>query len=193
MSRPARYSLTKFTCVGEIQSILFKKIIKLFQLGKKNLSFLIILKNNDSKFFKKSIHPKKNLVRLCFNLNAFLIFLFLFFLGIILKPNKRYSQTVQKSFHVSQACLDTSSSNDSEVQVMLTSENENFLLCTLQKGKVNQATLDLNFAEGDVIGFSAKGSGTVHLTGFLVPGDFFGDGPMGSDEEDEDVDAGNVS
>lgn len=78
---------------------------------------------------------------------------------------------------------------------MLTSENENFLLCTLQKGKSNQSMLDLNFAEGDVIGFSAKGSGTVHLTGFLVPGDdFFGNGPdMGSEEEDEDEDAGNVS
>lgn len=90
--------------------------------------------------------------------------------------------------------MDTSSGNDSEVQVMLTSENENFLLCTLQKGKANQTMLDLNFAEGDVIGFSAKGSGTVHLTGYLVTGDdFFGNGEMGSDEEDEDVDAGNVS
>lgn len=77
---------------------------------------------------------------------------------------------------------------------MLTSENENFLLCTLQKGKANQSMLDLNFAEGDVIGFSAKGSGTVHLTGFLVPGDdFFGGPDMGSEEEDEEENAGNVS
>lgn len=93
----------------------------------------------------------------------------LFFpLGLILKANKKYSQTVQKAFHLSQAALDLSKSSDDDVQVMLTSEDNTYLLCTLGK-KTPQVALDLNFDEGDHISLSTKGEGIVHLTGYLVP------------------------
>ena len=67
-----------------------------------------------------------------------------------------------------------------------------YLICTLQKGKVYQSKLDLNFMEGDKVTFSTKGNGIVHLSGFLVPDeDEFGDMDM-DDEEDESMDEEQV-
>lgn len=106
--------------------------------------------------------------------------------GLILKSNKKYTQTLEKSFHLSQASLDHSSSDNEPVQVMYTQDNNSYLLCTLQKGKTYQCPLDLNFQEGDNLCFSTKGNGIVHLTGFLIQDDDFGfeDG----EDDDESVD-----
>lgn len=110
------------------------------------------------------------------------------FWGLVLKANKKYSQTVQKAFHLSQAALDLSKCGDDDVQVMLTSEESTYLLCTLGK-KTPQVALDLNFDEGDQISLSTKGEGVVHLTGYLLPNeaDLFGDDE--DEEEEEEVDA----
>jgi FK506-binding nuclear protein len=110
--------------------------------------------------------------------------------GLILKSNKKYSQTLEKPFHLSQAALDHSSSDNEPVQVMYTHEENSYLLCTLQKGKVFQVALDLNFQEGDKLCFSTKGNGIVHLTGFLVEDDDFDqfadmDGLEGEESEEE--------
>jgi FK506-binding nuclear protein len=103
-----------------------------------------------------------------------------------LKANKRYTQVLEKPFHLSQAALDTSTADDEPVQVMYSQEDRSYLLCTLQKGKVMQCMLDLNFAEGDKLCFLTKGNGFVHLTGFLIPeNDEFDDMDL-DDEEDED-------
>lgn len=89
-----------------------------------------------------------------------------------IKANKKYSQTVKQAFHLSAAALDTSQvSGNEDVQVLLTSDNNVFLLCTLNKERTPQFSLDLNFAEGDEICFAINGNGIVHLTGFLVPED----------------------
>lgn len=108
------------------------------------------------------------------------------FWGLVLKANKKYSQTVQKAFHLSQAVLDLTKCGDGDVQVMLSTEDSTYLLCTLGK-KFPQVALDLNFDEGDQISLSTKGEGVVHLTGYLVPSedDFFGDGDEDDEEEDE--------
>lgn len=108
------------------------------------------------------------------------------FWGLVLKANKKYSQTVQKAFHLSQAALDLTKCGDADVQVMLTSEESTYLLCTLGK-KNPQVALDLNFDEGDQISLSTKGEGVVHLTGYLMPNeeDLFG---VGEDEEEEEED-----
>lgn len=110
------------------------------------------------------------------------------FWGLILKTNKKYSQTVQKAFHLSQAALDLTKSAGGDVQVMLTSEENTYLLCTLGKDRP-QVSLDLNFEEGDQISLATKGEGMVHLTGYLVPSeeDMFG-GLGDDDEEDEEED-----
>ncbi|CAG9807935.1 unnamed protein product [Chironomus riparius] len=108
------------------------------------------------------------------------------FWGLILKANKKYTQKLEKPFHLSQAALDHSSSDDDPVQVMYSHENSSYLLCTLQKGKNIQCALDLNFAEGDELCFLTKGNGIVHLTGFLVPEEDFNYGEYDSEEEDEE-------
>lgn len=87
--------------------------------------------------------------------------LFVQFAGLILRANKRYSQTVSKSFHLSQACIDLSQTpgdKDVQVQVHLTSESENYILCTLDRKNNLQARLDLVFSEGDDIAFSCIGT-----------------------------------
>lgn len=109
------------------------------------------------------------------------------FWGLVLKANKKYSQTVQKAFHLSQAALDLTKCGDADVQVMLTSEDSTYLLCTLGK-KNPQVALDLNFDEGDQISLSTKGEGVVHLTGYLMPSeeDLFGGGDDEDEEEEEE-------
>lgn len=59
-----------------------------------------------------------------------------------------------------------------------------FLLCTLNKERIPQCQLDLNFAEGDQISFSIKGEGLVHLTGFLIPD--VDDDLLGNIDEEEE-------
>lgn len=113
------------------------------------------------------------------------------FWGLVLKANKKYSQTVQKAFHLSQAALDLSKCGDADVQVMLTSEESTYLLCTLGK-KNPQVALDLNFDEGDQISLSTKGEGVVHLTGYLLPNEddlFDGVDEEEEEEDDEEVEA----
>jgi len=108
------------------------------------------------------------------------------FWGLILKANKKYTQLLEKPFHLTKASLDHSTTDDEPIQVMYSDGESTFLLCTLQKGKELQCSLDLNFAEGDTVCFSTKGTGIVHLTGYMMPEDDFGD--MDMDEEDESVD-----
>ncbi|XP_046486915.1 46 kDa FK506-binding nuclear protein [Neodiprion pinetum] len=111
------------------------------------------------------------------------------FWGLIIEPNKRYTQTVERSFHVSMASLDTNTggSYTGVVQVMLHYENRTFLLCTLNKGAALQVPLDLNFQEGTEIAFSSNGSGLVHLTGYLVPEEDDLDDELEEEEEEEDI------
>ncbi|KAG8038950.1 hypothetical protein G9C98_003257 [Cotesia typhae] len=85
-----------------------------------------------------------------------------------MEPNKRYTQTVEKAFHVSMATLDITTADDGVVQVMLCYDNRNYLLCNLLKSS-SQAQLDLNFKEGTRISFTSNGRGHVHLTGYLIP------------------------
>ncbi|EFN83861.1 46 kDa FK506-binding nuclear protein [Harpegnathos saltator] len=90
------------------------------------------------------------------------------FWGLIMEPNKRYSQTVENSFHVSMASLDLTTANDVKVQVILCYGDRNYLLCTLHKGSAWQVPLDLNFQGGTQIAFTCNGNSRVHLTGYLI-------------------------
>jgi Nucleoplasmin-like domain len=71
---------------------------------------------------------------------------------------------------------------------MYTHDDNSYLLCTLQKGKMLQCPLDLNFMAGDNLCFSTKGNGIVHLTGFLVEDmDEFDDDMMDEEDMDEEM------
>ncbi|NP_001037356.1 45 kDa immunophilin FKBP45 [Bombyx mori] len=91
------------------------------------------------------------------------------FWGLIMEPNKRYTQVVEKPFHISQAAMDTSTGDNEPCQVMVVVDGKNFLVCTLQKNKCIQVPLDLYFKTGDSIAFLTNGKCNVHLTGYLDP------------------------
>lgn len=74
-----------------------------------------------------------------------------------MEPNKRYTQVVEKPFHISQAAMDISTGDNEPCQVMVVVDGKNFLVCTLQKGKVIQVPLDLYFKTGDSISFLTNG------------------------------------
>ncbi|XP_050074934.1 46 kDa FK506-binding nuclear protein [Anopheles maculipalpis] len=103
------------------------------------------------------------------------------FWGLILKPGKKYYNVLEQDFHLTHAALDLSDSSG-DVQVMLTTENITYLLCTLNK-TIPQAVLDQEFAIGDKISFATKGHGVVHLTGNVLPD---GMDDLGDEEEEDD-------
>lgn len=109
-------------------------------------------------------------------------------IGLVLKANKRYSQRVTKAFHVSQATLDlkTLNANDSDgvVQVWLFTDDADHLLANVSRQN-SHVQLDLAFTEGETVAFYSKGSGTVHLSGYLLP-DEEDDFPHMGDEEGEE-------
>jgi len=82
-----------------------------------------------------------------------------------MEPGKRYTQTVERAFHVSMACLEPSTADNDNVSVLLVFGSSEFILCSLNKHKSIQAQLDLNFQSGDKIAFMSSGKGRVHLTG----------------------------
>ncbi|PSN49803.1 hypothetical protein C0J52_01375 [Blattella germanica] len=93
-----------------------------------------------------------------------------------MESGKRYTQTVERAFHVSMACLEPNTADTENVSVMLVFDNKEFILCNLNKNKAIQAHLDLNFQSGDRIAFMSTGKGRVHLTGYLLE----------TDEEEDD-------
>ncbi|XP_046400260.1 46 kDa FK506-binding nuclear protein [Ischnura elegans] len=106
------------------------------------------------------------------------------FWALVIEPNKRYTQVVSKSFHVSMACMDLETGDNEVTSVMLEVGDEKLILCNLSKNKYIQQALDLNFQIGDEISFYSKGKASIHLTGYLIIGDDFPG--MMSDQESED-------
>lgn len=105
--------------------------------------------------------------------------------GLVLKTNKRYSQCITKAFHISNATLDLSTidSDNSVIQVWVHTDESDHLLCNLSK-QASQVPLDLAFTVGEVVAFYSKGSGTVHLNGYILPEDDFnfGENSFGDEE-----------
>ena len=87
------------------------------------------------------------------------------FQGITLDAGKRYTQTVEQSFHLSMVALGFQNSSAQPVTIMVEVEKAQFAICTLQPGKIPQQALDYTFTEGEEITFFTEGSGEVHLTG----------------------------
>jgi len=116
------------------------------------------------------------------------------FWGVVLKPEKRYEQTVEEPFHISKACIEANTSKGSVTSVFIEVDDEEFLICNLSD-KILSETLDLNFNGGDKIVFKTTGNGTVHLTGYNIMqesgDDMYEDfsGEEESEEEDEEEEA----
>uniref|UniRef100_A0A1B0D2F9 FK506-binding protein n=1 Tax=Phlebotomus papatasi TaxID=29031 RepID=A0A1B0D2F9_PHLPP len=107
--------------------------------------------------------------------------------GLVLTPNKKYSQTVEKDYQLSNAALDLRTCGQEGTQLTLTVDKNTVVLCTLSKDHP-QHPLDLQFSEGTKIAFCTIGSGTIHLTGYMLPdSDFMGQDDEAEGEESEDV------
>nr|UWK01890.1 FK506 binding protein [Locusta migratoria manilensis] len=112
------------------------------------------------------------------------------FWALVLEPGKKYAQTVSKPFHISMASLDVVHSENELVTVNVNFQNAEFILCNLQKNKILQTSLDLNFEAGDRIAFYTSGKGRVHLTGYLIDDDDVDDDldiDAEAEESEEDV------
>merc|ERR1712071_627897 len=97
------------------------------------------------------------------------------FWGLIVEPGRKYSQTVENSFHISKATVDLSSVTDEDITLLLDYEGQQeYILCHLNKS-IKQESLDLNFQAGDVFSLFTQGKGSIHLSGYL----------LGEDEDDD--------
>ncbi|XP_023175618.1 39 kDa FK506-binding nuclear protein [Drosophila hydei] len=84
------------------------------------------------------------------------------FWGLSMKPNRKYTQTIVKSFHISGVALDEGDS----AKLYITADKTKFIVATLNKN-FPQMTLDLNFCKGDKIMFQTTGNAVVSLIGYL--------------------------
>ncbi|KAJ1928112.1 peptidylprolyl isomerase fpr3, partial [Linderina macrospora] len=106
------------------------------------------------------------------------------FWGLKIVPGKTYSQTVDASFHVSNAALGESLEGTGRTSVQLTVADKSYVLCSLTPGKIEQQSLDISLTAGEEIMFESTGKNEIHLTGnFIIDED---DTNEGSDSEDED-------
>lgn len=83
---------------------------------------------------------------------------------------------------MSQATLDTNTVGDEKsiVQVWVTIDDVDHLIANVS-GRASHVTMDVTFTEGESVAFYSKGTGTVHLSGYLLPED---DGFGFGEEED---------
>lgn len=95
------------------------------------------------------------------------------FWGVTISTNKSYREIVKIPFHVSMASLALQSEKESMkdkkyVSLMLRYNRKEFVLCTLEYGKVMYAPLDLVFDKGEQVEFFIMGHGNIHLSGFKI-------------------------
>ncbi|XP_052857000.1 39 kDa FK506-binding nuclear protein [Drosophila gunungcola] len=101
------------------------------------------------------------------------------FWGLNMKPERKYSQTIIKSFHISGVALD----KGQEAKLYLAAEKQEYIVATVTKA-IPQVALDLNFSKGDRIMFHTAGDASVSLLGYLHDID--------SEDEDEEFTLENL-
>jgi len=99
-------------------------------------------------------------------------------IGIVVEPEKLYSQQVPLSFKITMASLGpdsltktdgTAANGTGRSTVMLVHQKDGeFALCSLTPGRVEQQPLDIVLRQGDEIHLRVEGSSTVHLVGYYV-------------------------
>lgn len=81
--------------------------------------------------------------------------------GVTLDEGKRYTQTVECSFHVSMAAVEPKTGSNDVVSVYINQSDADFLICTLKQGSMFQQTLDLGFVAGETITLFTSGKGIL--------------------------------
>ncbi|KAG0164946.1 peptidylprolyl isomerase fpr4 [Apophysomyces sp. BC1034] len=109
------------------------------------------------------------------------------FWGLQVLPGKTYSQIVSSSFRITMAALPESATNKKRTSVCVKVDNEDYVLCTLVPGKIDQQILDISFVEEEEVTFMVKGDNTVHLTGnYTSNQEDWSDGELSTDEDEEE-------
>ncbi|KAI8822416.1 uncharacterized protein EV422DRAFT_523936 [Fimicolochytrium jonesii] len=90
--------------------------------------------------------------------------------GLKIEAGKEYSQLIDSSFTVTSAALSFDlPKNGTRTVVSLTTNEKEFVLCSLTPGKIEQQVVDLSFLEGDEITFKSTGNCDIDLLGnYLV-------------------------
>lgn len=123
------------------------------------------------------------------------------FWGVTIENDKRYTQTVEASFHLSMAALHPTPpagldlTKSSTVSLWVQHDKAEFLLCTLEYGVLYQQPLDCNFTEGEELTFFLNGQGVIHLTGYLIEDMSMADSieePMMSESEEDSEESEDV-
>ncbi|KAF7456260.1 nuclear factor NF3 [Cryptosporidium felis] len=117
------------------------------------------------------------------------------FCGIIVKPGQKVKldSTQGDILHLSQACLSEPRDNG-RVYLQAIDDGKAFTICSLQKGTVEHANLDLFLSTSTGIELSVIGKNEVHVSGFYEPevdeDDFDDEDALMelSDEDIEDID-----
>ena len=81
---------------------------------------------------------------------------------------------------ITRVTLNPEKASAGRVSLEMKVNKNSFHVATLQKDKAEDKTLDLYFGNDEVVSFSAKGKGELHILGYLEPASFL------SEEEDED-------
>lgn len=87
---------------------------------------------------------------------------------MIVEPKKKYKQTVQNAYRITQAVLDQATvAGKVHTDLLVTIDSHTYILATLSIA-TPQCPLNMELAQNDNVCFSTRGEGTIHLTGFLL-------------------------
>ncbi|KAI9022553.1 hypothetical protein DFJ74DRAFT_669949 [Hyaloraphidium curvatum] len=110
------------------------------------------------------------------------------FWGLVVYPNKSYTQTVDQPFRITMAALGEAPAAGRHT-VTVTVDDDTYVLCSLTTDKVEQQQLDLVFGEGEDITIKMNGPSPIHLTGTFLLDD---EEPDFSDFDDESIDSDDL-
>ncbi len=88
-----------------------------------------------------------------------------------IEPKKTYTNVVEEPFRVSMASLasnSTTTATKGRTSVIVSVKDQQYVLCNLTLGSIEQQTLDLTFTQGEEITFMSNGDFPVDLVGNYV-------------------------
>ena len=108
------------------------------------------------------------------------------FWGLCVEPDTVYTRIVDETFKVTQVTLSPDAKTGTRASLYVASGNNEFVVCTLEAGRCENVKLELEFTEGEQVGFRAVGA-ELHLTGYH-PVEMVHDGGDDEDDDEEELD-----
>ncbi|PVU92596.1 hypothetical protein BB561_003731 [Smittium simulii] len=114
------------------------------------------------------------------------------FWGLAIKPENSYSQTVDVPFRVTNIALGSEIASKERGSVLITVDDEKFVLCSLTPGSTENQIVDITLNHGEQVTFESTGKNEIHLVGNYVEFDhdqFHGGAGDSEDDSDDDLDS----